>query len=74
MAQRTRLEDSLRWKTLRTMEGEQHQADVARWLNLHRSVPCRVWLQFLELENVSQTPEQSGIKKRLQLSGHKATR
>ena len=58
MAQRTRLADSLRWRAIGRMEAGQSQADVARWLNVHRSVVSRMWQQFVEAENVSRRPGQ----------------
>ena len=58
MAQRSRLEDSLRWRTIGRMEAGQSQADVARWLNVNRSVVSRMWQQFLQFENVSRRPGQ----------------
>lgn len=58
MAQRSRLEDSLRWRAIGRMEAGQSQADVARWLNVNRSVVSRMWQQFLQFGNVSRRPGQ----------------
>ncbi|GFV72144.1 transposable element Tc3 transposase [Trichonephila clavipes] len=56
MSQRRRLPNSLRWRAVGWMEMGLSQADVARRLNVSRSVVQRLWDQYLSEDSVSRRP------------------
>ncbi|GFU04355.1 paired domain-containing protein [Trichonephila clavipes] len=53
MSQRRRLPNSLRWRAVGWMEMGLSQADVARRLNVSRSVVQRLWDQYQSEDSVS---------------------
>ncbi|GFW56618.1 transposable element Tc3 transposase [Trichonephila clavipes] len=56
MSQRRRLPNSLRWRAVGWMEMGLSQADVARRLNVSRSVVQRLWDQYQSKDSVSRRP------------------
>ncbi|GFV64692.1 uncharacterized protein TNCV_4475921 [Trichonephila clavipes] len=56
MSQRRRLPNSLRWRAVGWMEMGLSQADVARRLNVSRSVVQRLWDQYQSEDSVSRRP------------------
>ncbi|GFV16877.1 paired domain-containing protein [Trichonephila clavipes] len=54
MSQRRRLPNSLRWRAVGWMEMGLSQADVARRLNVSRSVVQRLWDQYQSEDSVSE--------------------
>ncbi|GFX72285.1 transposable element Tcb2 transposase [Trichonephila clavipes] len=56
MSQRRRLPNSLRWRAVGWMEIGLSQADVARRLNVSRSVVQRLWNQYQSEDSVSRRP------------------
>ncbi|GFT04261.1 transposable element Tcb2 transposase [Trichonephila clavipes] len=56
MSQRRRLLNSLRWRAVGWMEMGLSQADVARRLNVSRSVVQRLWDQYQSEDSVSRRP------------------
>ncbi|GFU22709.1 HTH_Tnp_Tc3_2 domain-containing protein [Trichonephila clavipes] len=56
MSQRRRLPNSLRWRAVGWMEMGLSQADVARRLNVFRSVFQRLWDQYQSEDSVSRRP------------------
>ncbi|GFX01283.1 transposable element Tcb2 transposase [Trichonephila clavipes] len=56
MSQRRRLPNSLRWQAVGWMEMGLAQADVARRLNVSRSVVQRLWDQYQSEDSVSRRP------------------
>ncbi|GFV43120.1 hypothetical protein TNCV_1410171 [Trichonephila clavipes] len=60
MSQRRRLANSLRWRAVGWMEMGLSQADVARRLNVSRSVVQRLWdqYQFLCPEDLFQADHE----------------
>ncbi|GFV39259.1 transposable element Tcb2 transposase [Trichonephila clavipes] len=56
MSQRRRLPNSLRWRAIGWMEMGLSQADVARRLNVSRSVVQRLWDQYQSEDSVSRKP------------------
>ncbi|GFU00320.1 transposable element Tcb2 transposase [Trichonephila clavipes] len=56
MSQRRRLPNSLRWRAVGWMEMGLLQADVARRLNVSRSVVQRLWDQYQSEDSVSRRP------------------
>ncbi|GFV95828.1 transposable element Tcb2 transposase [Trichonephila clavipes] len=56
MSQRHRLPNSLRWRAVGWMEMGLSQADVARRLNVSRSVVQRLWDQYQSEDSVSRRP------------------
>ncbi|GFV57427.1 transposable element Tc3 transposase [Trichonephila clavipes] len=56
MSQRRRLPNSLRWRAVGWMEMGYSQADVARRLNVSRSVVQRIWDQYQSEDSVSRRP------------------
>ncbi|GFV66110.1 transposable element Tcb2 transposase [Trichonephila clavipes] len=57
MSQRRRLPNSLRWRAVGWMEMGLSQADVARRLNVSRSVVQRLWDQYQSEDSVSRRPQ-----------------
>ncbi|GFW76516.1 transposable element Tcb2 transposase [Trichonephila clavipes] len=56
MSQRRRLPNSLRWRAVGWMEMGLSQADVAKRLNVSRSVVQRLWDQYQSEDSVSRRP------------------
>ncbi|GFV15204.1 transposable element Tcb2 transposase [Trichonephila clavipes] len=56
MSQRRRLPNSLRWRAVGWVEMGLSQADVARRLNVSRSVVQRLWDQYQSEDSVSRRP------------------
>ncbi|GFW85188.1 transposable element Tc3 transposase [Trichonephila clavipes] len=56
MSQRRRFPNSLRWRAVGWMEMGLSQADVARRLNVSRSVVQRLWDQYQSEDSVSRRP------------------
>ncbi|GFT66425.1 HTH_Tnp_Tc3_2 domain-containing protein [Trichonephila clavipes] len=56
MSQRRRLPNSLRWRAVGWMEMGLSQADVARRLNVSRSVVQRLWDQYQSEDSVCRRP------------------
>ena len=58
MAQRRCLEDSLRWRAIGRIEARQLQADMVKWLNVHRSVVSWMWKQFVESDDEGKDDQE----------------
>lgn len=55
MATRHHLSDELRWRAIGRLEAGQRQVEVARWLNVDRSVVSRLWNKFQRTQNASRS-------------------
>ena len=56
MPQRSRLEDSKRWRAVGRLEAGQTITEVARFFDVHHSVISRLWRQFQTTETVIRRP------------------
>ena len=58
MSSRQHLPVELRYRAIGRLEAGQRQADVARWLNVDRSVVSRLWQQFQTTQSASRRYSQ----------------
>jgi transposase len=54
MSSRNHLTEEFRWRAIGRLEAGQSQAEVARWLNVSRSVVPRLWNQFQQSQTASR--------------------
>ncbi|UYV65651.1 hypothetical protein LAZ67_3004955 [Cordylochernes scorpioides] len=57
------LADDLKWRAVGRMEAGQSQVEVAKWLNVNKSVVSKIWKQFIETGTIKRK-EGSGIKRK----------
>ncbi|UYV83528.1 hypothetical protein LAZ67_23001355 [Cordylochernes scorpioides] len=55
--------DDLKWRAVGRMEAGQSQVDVAKWLNVNKSVVSKIWKQFIETGTIKRK-EGSGRKRK----------
>ncbi|UYV68433.1 hypothetical protein LAZ67_5004299, partial [Cordylochernes scorpioides] len=55
------LADDLKWRAVGRMEAGQSQVEVAKWLNVNKSVVRKIWKQFIETGTIKRK-EGSGRK------------
>ncbi|UYV60627.1 hypothetical protein LAZ67_1001706 [Cordylochernes scorpioides] len=63
MSLRNILADDSKWRAVGRMEAGQSQVEVAKWLNVNKSVVSKIWKQFIETGNINRK-EGSGIKRK----------
>ncbi|UYV77104.1 hypothetical protein LAZ67_14003317, partial [Cordylochernes scorpioides] len=63
MSLRKILADDLKWRAVGRMEAGQSQVEVAKWLNVNKSVVRKIWKQFIETGTIKRK-EGSGIKRK----------
>ncbi|UYV75619.1 hypothetical protein LAZ67_13000765, partial [Cordylochernes scorpioides] len=63
MSLRKILADDLKWRAIGRMEAGQSQVEVAKWLNLNKSVVSKIWKQFIETGTIKRK-EGSGRKRK----------
>ncbi|UYV78224.1 GGPS1 [Cordylochernes scorpioides] len=63
MSLRKILADDLKWRAVGRMEAGQSQAEVAKWLNVNKSVVSKIWKQFIETGTIKRK-EGSGRKRK----------
>ncbi|UYV84314.1 hypothetical protein LAZ67_X001824 [Cordylochernes scorpioides] len=61
MSLRNILADDLKWRAVGRMEAGQSQVEVAKWLNVNKSVVSKIWKQFIETGTIKRK-EGSGRK------------
>ncbi|UYV80358.1 hypothetical protein LAZ67_18002655, partial [Cordylochernes scorpioides] len=61
MSLRKILADDLKWRAVGRMEAGQSQVEVAKWLNVNKSVVSKIWKQFIETGTIKRK-EGSGRK------------
>ncbi|UYV63374.1 hypothetical protein LAZ67_2003876, partial [Cordylochernes scorpioides] len=57
------LADDLKWRAVGRMEAGQSQVEVAKWLNVNKSVVSKIWKQFIETGTIKRK-EGSGRKRK----------
>ncbi|UYV83102.1 hypothetical protein LAZ67_22002217 [Cordylochernes scorpioides] len=57
------LADDLKWRAVGRMEAGQSQVEVAKWLNVNKSVVSKIWEQFIETGTIKRK-EGSGRKRK----------
>ncbi|UYV80282.1 hypothetical protein LAZ67_18002283 [Cordylochernes scorpioides] len=55
--------DDLKWRAVGRMEAGQSQVEVAKWLNVNKSVVSKIWKQFIETGTIKRK-EGSGRKRK----------
>ncbi|UYV60867.1 hypothetical protein LAZ67_1002641 [Cordylochernes scorpioides] len=55
--------DDLKWRAVGRMEAGQSQVEVAKWLNVNKSVVIKIWKQFIETGTIKRK-EGSGSKRK----------
>ncbi|UYV70147.1 hypothetical protein LAZ67_7001968, partial [Cordylochernes scorpioides] len=55
--------DDLKWRAVGRMEGGQSQVEVAKWLNVNKSVVSKIWKQFIETETIKRKEGSSRKRK-----------
>ncbi|UYV73095.1 hypothetical protein LAZ67_10001806 [Cordylochernes scorpioides] len=63
MSLRKILADNLKWRAVGRMEAGQSQVEVAKWLNVNKSVVSKLWKQFIETGTIKRK-EGSGRKRK----------
>ncbi|UYV60537.1 hypothetical protein LAZ67_1001440 [Cordylochernes scorpioides] len=63
MSLRNILADDLKWRAVGRMEAGQSQVEVAKWLNVNKSVVSKIWKQFIETGTIKRK-EGSGRKRK----------
>ncbi|UYV77349.1 hypothetical protein LAZ67_15000598, partial [Cordylochernes scorpioides] len=63
MCLRKILADDLKWRAVGRMEAGQSQVEVAKWLNVNKSVVSKIWKQFIETGTIKRK-EGSGRKRK----------
>ncbi|UYV77443.1 hypothetical protein LAZ67_15001039 [Cordylochernes scorpioides] len=63
MSLRKILADDLKWRAVGRMETGQSQVEVAKWLNVNKSVVIKIWKQFIETGTIKRK-EGSGRKRK----------
>ncbi|UYV76586.1 K02A2.6-like, partial [Cordylochernes scorpioides] len=63
MSLRKILADDLKWRAVERMEAGQSQVEVAKWLNVNKSVVSKIWKQFIETGTIKRK-EGSGRKRK----------
>ncbi|UYV67797.1 hypothetical protein LAZ67_5002100 [Cordylochernes scorpioides] len=61
------LADDLKWRAVGRMEAGQSQVEVAKWLNVNKSVVRKIWKQFFETGTIKRK-EGSGRKRKTDTS------
>ncbi|UYV72831.1 hypothetical protein LAZ67_10000920 [Cordylochernes scorpioides] len=57
------LADDLKWRAVGKIEAGQSQVEVAKWLNVNKSVVSKIWKQFIETGTIKRK-EGSGRKRK----------
>ncbi|UYV84537.1 hypothetical protein LAZ67_X002498 [Cordylochernes scorpioides] len=63
MSLRKILADDLKWRSIGRMEAGQSQVEVAKWLNVNKSVVSKIWKQFIDTGTIKRK-EGSGRKRK----------
>ncbi|UYV80547.1 hypothetical protein LAZ67_19000535 [Cordylochernes scorpioides] len=63
MSLRNILADDLKWRAVGRMEAGQSQVEVAKWLNVNKSVVSKIWKQFVATGTIKRK-EGSGRKRK----------
>ncbi|UYV79238.1 hypothetical protein LAZ67_17001702 [Cordylochernes scorpioides] len=63
MSLRNILADDLKWRAVGRMKAGQSQVEVAKWLNVNKSVVSKIWKQFIETGTIKRK-EGSGIQRK----------
>ncbi|UYV79837.1 hypothetical protein LAZ67_18000876, partial [Cordylochernes scorpioides] len=63
MSLRKVLADDLKWRAVGRMEAGQSQVEVAKWLNVNKSVVSKIWKHFIETGTIKRK-EGSGRKRK----------
>ncbi|UYV74198.1 hypothetical protein LAZ67_11002402 [Cordylochernes scorpioides] len=67
MSLRNILADDLKWRSVGRMEAGQSQVEVAKWLNVNKSVVRKIWKQFIERGTIKRK-EGFGRKRKIATS------
>ncbi|UYV70922.1 hypothetical protein LAZ67_8001110, partial [Cordylochernes scorpioides] len=59
--------DDLKWRAVGRMKAGQSQVEVAKWLNVNKSVVSKIWKQFIETGTI-KGKEGSGRKRKTAIS------